>query len=119
MITMTDALPATIEGSTVFKPGESPADFQVCLFPADRRYWSEPFAALRRFSAARLNGDLSFIIGGIPSGEYFVAVRPYQEIGGTVASVDWMEEPTLEELARTAERVRVADGEVKTIVVKR
>lgn len=119
VFTMTDALPATVEGSAILKPGEAYAEFQVCLFPADRRYWSEPFAALRRFSAARLNADSSFTIGGIPSGEYFVAVREDQELGRTVPSMDWMEDTALEALARTAERVRVSDGETKVIVVKR
>jgi hypothetical protein len=62
---------------------------------------------------------LNFSITGIPSGEYFVAVRKHQDIGGAVPSADWMEESTLEELARMAERVRVDDGETKVIMVKR
>ena len=119
VITMTDAPPATIEGRAVLKPGESAADFQVCVFPSDRRYWSEPFVASRRFSDARLTSFSDFTITHIPSGEYYVALRTHQEIGATVRSTDWMEDTTLEELSRTAERVRVADGETKTIVVKR
>ena len=119
VITMTDALPATIEGTAVLKPGESFADFQVCVFTADRRYWAEPFPAVRRFWAARLSASASFTITGIPSGEYYVAVRAHQELGGNAPSLDWMEDTVLEELARTAERVSVADGETKVIRVKR
>jgi hypothetical protein len=48
-----------------------------------------------------------------------VALRESQEIGGSVPSTDWMEDTALEELARRAERVRLADGEEKAIVVKR
>jgi hypothetical protein len=119
VVTMTSAPPATIEGSVLLRSGESYADVHVCVFPGDRRYWLEPFAALRRFSAVRLTPELNFSITGIPSGEYFVAVRKHQDIGGAVPSADWMEESTLEELARMAERVRVDDGETKVIMVKR
>jgi hypothetical protein len=119
VITMTDTPAAAIEGSVVLKPGESFEDFQVLVFPTDRRYWAEPFVAMRRFSVARLSPSSGFMHNGMPSGEYFVAVRVQQEIGGTVPSADWMEQTVLEELARTAERVRVADGEEKVIVVKR
>ena len=119
VITMTDAKPALIEGSILLKPGEEFEDFQVCVFPADRRYWAEPFVAMRRFSVARLSPSSSFMHFGMPSGEYFVAVREQQAIGGTVPSADWMEAPALEALARTAERVRVGDGETKVILVRR
>ena len=119
VITMTDALPASIEGSTTLRGGESFADFQVCLFPADRRYWSEPFAALRRFSGVRLSPGSDFTITNIPAGEYFVAVRRYQEIGGAMPASDWMEATALEELALNAQRVHVSDGENQIIQVKR
>jgi hypothetical protein len=119
VITMTDALPATLEGSAILKPGEASADFQVCVFPADRRYWAEPFPAIRRFWNARLSSSSHFTIAGIPSGEYFVALRESQEIGGSVPSTDWMEETVLEELALNAQRVQVSDGEAKVIMVKR
>lgn len=119
VITMTDALPATLEGSAVLKAGESSADFQVCVFPADRRYWAEPFPAIRRFWNARLSSSSHFRIDGIPAGDYFVALRESQEIGGSVPSTDWMEETVLEELAHRAERVRLANGAEKAVVVKR
>jgi hypothetical protein len=119
VITMTDALPATLEGTAILKPGESFADFQVCVFPVDRRYWAEPFPAVRRYWTARLTSVSEFSIAGIPSGDYYVALRAHQQTGGDAPSLVWMEDPVLEDLARTAERVRLADDETKMIMVKR
>jgi hypothetical protein len=119
VITMTDLEPATLEGSTTLKSGESYADAQVCVFPADRRYWAEPFAAARRFLSTRLSPGSKFEIGDIPPGEYLVAISMSQALGGMVPSMDWMDDTALEELARTALRVQLADGEQKVIQVRR
>lgn len=119
VITLTDARPTEIEGTTIFNPGETIEDMQVCMFPADRRYWSDPAGTIRRFAASRFVApSASFRFINMPAGEYYVALQRSPAMGNA-PSFDWLDPPVLEELARTAERVRVADGESKAIVVRR
>ena len=90
----------TLEGAAVSSLASLPQTSRSCCIPADRRYWAEPFAAVRRLWNARLNSYSHFAISGIPSGEYLVVLRESQEIGGSVPSTDWMEDTVLEDLAR-------------------
>ena len=120
VITVTDAPPTVVEGTTQFNPGETMEDMQVCIFPSERRYWVDPVAAIRRFDARRFVApSASFSFSNMPAGEYYVAVQRAPASTGNSPSFDWLDQPVLEELARTAERVRVSDGESKAVVIRR
>lgn len=111
VVTVTDVPMAEIRGTLSTSPASPEADTWVCLFPAERRYWDEPFGAFARFKSVPVEKD-SFILARVPEGEYFVLAMGE---GG----LDWMDKVTLEAMSRAAERVRVVNGDKKTIEVKR
>ena len=110
VITLGDTPMATLSGAL---NGDLHEDLSVFVFPTDRRYWADPAAAYRRMKMAPIVRNGTFKITGLPAGEYFVAVAPDE------AAVDWLQESRLDALARAAQRVQVADGEQKTIGVRR
>jgi hypothetical protein len=120
VFTLAKAPPTTIEVTTELNSGEVLEDMQVVLFPAERRYWAEPLAANRRFGSQRFGTRLVFTFSNLPAGEYYVGVqRSLAGAQGNGPSFDWIEPTVLEGLARSAERVRVSEGETKAIVVRR
>jgi hypothetical protein len=120
VLTLTNAPAASIEVTTNFRSGEILEDVQACLFPTDRRYWAEPLAASRRYGAVRFGARVVAEFRDVPAGEYFVALqRSLAGTQGNGPSFEWVNPATLEDLARTAERVRVSDGEAKSIMVRR
>jgi len=78
----------------------------------DRKYWSEPVAARRRFRPQQLSTKGVALIADLPAGEYFVAVET-----GTVV-LDF-QDARLDTLSRRAQRITINDGEKKTIEVRR
>jgi hypothetical protein len=112
VITLSDAVTATIEGTVAPPPGDSPEETFVRMFPSDRRFWQEPFGAFRRFPSARVADDGTYTIVRVPAGEYFIVAAS----GGLM---DWAEAPQLELLARTAARATIANGEKRTVEVRR
>ena len=120
VFTLTSTPPSSLEITTHANAGEILEDMQVCLFPADRRYWAEPLAAHRRFGAQRFGTRMSFEFRNLPSGEYYVAVqRSLAGAQGNGPSFDWVNPTGLEDLARSAERVRLLEGESKVVVLRR
>ena len=111
VITLTDAPPAQIVGTVELPAGEIPEEWVVLIFPADRRYWKEPFGATRRFAWPRVNGQRAFTVR-VPPGDYYLSL-----VRGT--PTDWIEAATLEELARGATSVSLVEGDKKSVQVKR
>ncbi len=111
VLTMSAAPPASI-GGTVARTG-SAEDLDVLIFPADRRLWAEPAAAVFRYRAAAIARDGSFTAARLSAGDYFIAVVPDAQ------SVDWQQAPRLEALSKTATKVTLAEGEKKVVEVKR
>jgi hypothetical protein len=110
-LSMTMTPPGTIQGRVHLASGDIADQVFVRAFPADRRYWQDPYGAFRRYKSSRVNPDLTYTVS-LPAGEYFlVAVAE----GGQ----EWMELPTLEALAKTAIRAKVTDGETVTVEVRR
>ena len=110
-VIMSMAPPGTIEGRVQLAPGDISDQVFVRVFPTDRRLWQEPYGAFRRYKTVRVNPDLTYTTT-VPAGEYFlVAVAE----GGQ----EWMELPTIEALAKTAVRAKVADGETVVMEVRR
>jgi hypothetical protein len=111
VITLTDAPPAQILGTVELPAGEVPEEWVVLIFPADRRYWKEPFGATRRFAWPRVNGQRAFTVR-VPPGDYYLSL-----VRGTPS--DWIEAATLEELAKGATSVSLVEGDKKAVLVKR
>lgn len=87
-------------------------DCTVIAFSTDRRLW---FPQSRRIVVRQSGQDGVFVFGlaaGLPPGEYYVAALPDLGPGEQFDSV------LLGELAKTAERVKLADGDSKTVEVR-
>lgn len=102
---------ASIQG-TVTQTG-SARDVTALIFAADRRFWSEPRAANRRFQAVAVSRKGTFAVSNLAAGDYFLAVVPDTE------TVDWIEASRLEALSRSAQKLTIVDGEKKIVEVKR
>ena len=74
----------------------------VYLFPRDRRLWADLGPTVQRLRAVQPSGDGSYIMRGVPPGEYFVAALS----GG--ARENWRHVTALEELATTAQTVALS-----------
>jgi uncharacterized protein (DUF2141 family) len=88
-------------------------DLTALIFPADRRYWANIAAAVRRFFAVPISASGAFSTAGLSPGEYFVVAVPDEATDG------WMDARRLETLARTAERVLVPEGGKVTVTIRR
>ena len=111
VVTVTDVPMAEIRGTVSGSVGSAGADTWIRLFPAERRYWDEPFGAYQRFKVARME-DNKFTLMRIPEGDYFVAAA-------SEGGLEWMDKVTLDAMARSAERVRVVNGDKKVLEVRR
>ena len=100
VLTMSDR-PAELAGRLQTAAGAPASDFAVVLFSADRAHW---FAGARRSRAVRPATDGTFVIGGLPAGEYFLAALTDAEAGV------WDQPSFLDQVARAALRVTIGDG---------
>ena len=110
-ILLTDDAPE-IAGTALDAKGKPVHDCTVIAFSAERRFW---FPQSRRIVVRQSGEDGLFVFGlaaGLPPGEYYVAALPDLGPGEQFDSV------LLGELAKTAERVRLADGDSKTVNVR-
>jgi hypothetical protein len=114
VIAFSDAPTATLAGqpaSAARGGARQSQDVTALIFPSDTRFWTDPSAALRRFRAAPVTREGSFTPIPLAAGEYFVAIVP------DARAIDWQERSQFEALAKTAERVRIVDGEHKVMEI--
>ena len=111
VITMSDTPASSLMGTAELPAGEIPEEWAVLIFPADRRYWKEPFGAVRRFLSPSLTAQRTFT-PRLPPGDYLLSLHR-----GPIP--DWMEASALEELAKGATSVTVVAGDKKVVQVKR
>jgi len=115
-VTFTDVPTSTLAGQAAGAASRGGArasdDVTALIFPSDTRFWTDPGAALRRFRTVPITREGSFTPIPLAPGEYFVAIVP------DARSVDWQERSQFEALARTAQRVRIADGEHKVMEIR-
>jgi len=111
IVSASDVPAATISGQVALAPNEDTTTLAVRLFPAERRYWQDPFGAVRRFKTGRLTTTGAFTMTQVPAGEYLLVLGPATD---TDVSVE-----RLGELARSAQRVRVNDADKLVVEVRR
>ena len=107
VITLTDR-PTEVGGTVHVDTGAPDGDATVLILPTDATLWRNYGQNPRRLRSLRAARNGAYSIRGLPVGEYYVAA-----IAGD-APVDWREPAYLERVARSAERVRLADGEQAT-----
>jgi hypothetical protein len=81
----------------------------VLVFPIDAQSWTNYGSNPRRLKSARANAQGRFGISSLPPGDYYAVAIPEEQ------SADWRDPKMLEELARIATRISIAEGEHKTI----
>jgi protocatechuate 3,4-dioxygenase beta subunit len=98
-----------VSGTVRDSRGNPSVEATVVFFPADSDYWGP---ASRRISAVRPDQTGQFVARGLPAGDYFVAAVEVVEQG------EWFDPQFLEALRSGAQRVSLADGDVKAIDVR-
>jgi hypothetical protein len=111
VITVTDAPASSLLGTAELPAGEVPEEWSVLIFPSDRRTWKEPFGSARRFLRTSITSQRTFA-PRLPPGDYLLVLT-------RTVPPDWIEASALEELAKGATAVSLADGQQKPVQVKR
>ena len=113
VLTYIDTPLASLAVSVAAPPGQRPDDESVLIFPVDKKFWQEPFAARRRFRTLQLSTKGTASATDLPAGDYLVVLA----IGDD--AVDWQEPSRLDALSRRAQRVTIGDGGKQSIEVRR
>jgi len=112
VVTYTDH-PATLSGFVRGSRNEPDTNAVVIAFPTESRYWPAFNPAGHRFLTARSTKTGAYAIPNLPAGEYFVIATSEEGV------TNWQDAKVLERLSRTATRVKVNDGEQKTIDLRK
>jgi hypothetical protein len=108
VLTLTDR-PSEIAGLLTDDEGRLRPEASVFVFPTDRRLWVGQGPRPMRLREVRPNRRGEYRVPGLPSGDYFV---------GTAASgmpEEWRRPEFLTVLSQSATRLRVSDGEQRTL----
>jgi hypothetical protein len=117
VITYVDTPMASLGVTVSGAPATAAADQDsILVFPADRRYWTEPAAARRRFRQIGVppkSAATAPTTPELPAGDYFAVYA------SVLDAIDWMEPTKLETLSRRAQRVTVGDTGKASVEVRR
>ena len=95
---------ATLSGNLMTPAGQPAPAYFIAVFPADRALW---LPQARRVQSARSGTDGSWIVRGLPAGDYLVAAM------SDLAPEDLADPAFLNELVGAAIKVTLRDGEQK------
>jgi hypothetical protein len=110
MLSFTDR-PTQLSGNVTTDNG-SPEGATVIVFPADPSGWVGYGSQPRRLRTVRADKTGSYSIQNLPAGDYYAAAVPDK------MAADWQNPKFLEGLTTDATRVRIGDGEQRTLNVK-
>jgi hypothetical protein len=103
-VTFTDR-PTTLTGALTGAAGRPATEYYVLVFSANRAHWTP---ASRRIRMTRPATDGTFIIKGLPPGEYLFGAVLDLEPG------EWTDPSVLEQLVRSSAKISLRDGETIT-----
>jgi hypothetical protein len=112
VVTFTDQKTATLSGTVRDANGAADPEAVILVFPADNRLWTDLSGTSRRVKPSRTTRSGSYIIPGLPAGEYFVIT------GTDDMLTDWQAPDALNALSRRATRVQITDGQSQTLDLK-
>jgi len=95
---------STIAGTVVDARGREVVDYTAIAFSTDPKRW---YTESRFVKFARPSTDGTFLMSGLPGGEYYVAAVDWMQ--GDELSGEWQSPEFLETLAREAAKLTVAD----------
>ncbi len=95
----------SLSGTIQTAAGQPAPAYFIAVFPVDRVLW---LPQARRIQSARAGTDGSWILRGLPPGDYFVAAL------SDLAAEDLADPSFLNDLAAAAVKVTLRDGEQKT-----
>jgi beta-lactamase regulating signal transducer with metallopeptidase domain len=107
-IVLTDKV-SGVSGVVVDRNGNRLANYSVVVFPADRSRWRP---GSRFVQSARSNNAGQFRVDVVPPGEYLTVA-----LAGLPVNA-WQDPAVLERLERSAERIRVIEGQRLTISIR-
>ena len=103
-VTYTDK-PTSLTGVFQDRGGRAATEYYILVFASDRKHWTP---GSRRTHMTRPATDGAFSVKGLPPGEYFLAALSDLETG------EWNDPALLEQLAGSAAKVTLRDGETTT-----
>jgi hypothetical protein len=107
ILTITDR-PSELRGTVRDANGRVDPGAAVVLFTTLREVWGATGRSNRRARMVRASEDGTFVIRGIPAGDYFLAAIPDEDAG------DWPDVRLMETLSRASTRLTIADSERKS-----
>ena len=107
VVTLTDKL-TSVRGSVHDSRGPV-TNAAVLLFPAERNMWSRYGLRPLRMRVAPLSGSSSFVIDGLPAGEYMVVAVAANQVSA------WQDPKFLERAAAVATRITLEWGETRSL----
>jgi hypothetical protein len=107
VVTLTDKL-TSVRGSVHDSRGPV-THAAVLLFPAERHLWSRYGLRPMRMRAAPLSGSSSFIIDGLPAGDYMLVAVAAHQVSA------WQDPKFLERAAAVATRFTLQWGETRNL----
>ena len=113
VVTLGDTVRGSLLATVELGKYEPPGTIRVVLFPVDSSTWDHPLRSLRMFQSAMRRIDGAFSITDIPEGEYYVARD------SSLTADLGMSAIRLRQLAPTAHRVTIRNGQTTTVVVRR
>jgi hypothetical protein len=111
VITFTDC-PTKLTGVARAASGSPDPDSLVVMFPADSSAWTDYGINPRRMRSVRPAKTGVYTIVGLPPGDYYVAAVREDSIA------QWQDPQVLEALSRSAEQVRLSEGDPRTVDVR-
>ena len=81
----------------------------VLVFPVESQRWVDYGSTPRRLKSAVVSASGTFGISALPPGEYYIAAVPEAQ------AEEWRDPRTLDAIARTADRLSIADGGHRTV----
>ena len=104
VLTLTDRV-TKVSGTLLNGPGKGTPDYAIVAFPTNRALWTR---GSRRIKASRTATNGTFVITGLPAGEYYLAaVTDYDQL-------ELFDSSFLGDLVAGARTIALADGESKT-----
>lgn len=100
---------ASIAGAVVEARGRDVVDYTAIAFSTDPKRW---YTESRFVKFARPATDGTFLISGLPGGEYYVAAVDWMQ--GDELSGEWQSPEFLERLSRDAAKLTLADDDQAT-----